>query len=116
MEEDLNPREINRFLDAIEDGNLSTADAYNILRTIDPLMGYFLLTYLREKHPVNAETSHGPGERLLALLSTYSDIAKLTKKPIDDPMIEWFDDTYSYRQFFKNRDEFVNILIEKFEG
>ena len=112
--DDMDRREVVRFLDGIEEGDLPISDAFNILRTLDPLMGHFLLTYLREKNPVT-DTSHGPGERLLNLVSTYKEAANMAK-PHEDPMIEWFEDTYSYRQFFNERDEFINLLIEKFEG
>jgi len=108
-------RDVTRFLDAIEEGNLPTADAYNIVREFESLLTYFLLYYLREKHHVT-ETNAGPGERLLALVSTYSDVAKAAQKPIDDPFVEWFDDTYSLREFFSDREGFVNTIVDKLEG
>lgn len=108
-------RDSNRFLDSIEEGNLPTADGFNLLRNFDPLLAYFLLYYLREKHHVT-ESSSGPGERLLSLVSTYPDAGKLAKRPGNDPIVDWFEDTYSVREFFGRRDAFVDIVVDKLEG
>ncbi|MEZ4741610.1 MAG: hypothetical protein R3B45_04060 [Bdellovibrionota bacterium] len=108
-------RDINRFLDAIETGNLPIADAYNIFREFEPLLGYFLLYYLREKHHVT-ENHSGPGERLLSLVSTYPDVSKTAKKPADDPFVEWFDDTYNMREFFNDRQLYIDTIVDKLEG
>jgi hypothetical protein len=108
-------RDVNRLMDAVEEGALPTADAYNIIREFEPLLAYFVLYYLREKHHVT-ESHSGPGERLLALVSTYPDVAKVAKKPANDPFVEWFDDTYSLSEFFSNRDGFVDTIIDKLEG
>ncbi len=108
-------RDANRFLDAIESGNLPTADAFNVLRYLDPLLAYFLLAYLREKHHVT-DTSSGPGERLLSLVSTYPDAGKLAKRPNSDPIVEWFEDSFTMREFFGRRDAFVDLIIDKLEG
>ena len=108
-------RDSNRFLNSIEEGDLPTADAFNLLRKFDPLLAYFLLYYLREKHHVT-DTSSGPGERLLSLVSTYPDAGKLAKRPGNDPLVDWFEDSYSVREFFGRRDAFVDVIVDKLEG
>jgi hypothetical protein len=116
MMEDMEKREVFRFLQGIEDGGLPIADAYNVLRHFDPLLSYFLLRFLREKHPINDEST-GAGKRLLELVSTYEDVAKLTKAPKgDEAMVEWFNDSFNMRQFFNRPEEFVQLIVDKLEG
>jgi hypothetical protein len=112
---DVLKRDCNRFLDGIEQGKMTAADSYNLLRQFDPLLGYFLLFYLREKHHVT-DMSSGAGERLLGLVSTYPEAAKIAKRPARDSIVEWFEDAYSAREFFGNRDAFVELIVEKLEG
>lgn len=113
--DDMQKREVIRFIEAIEDGTLNTADAYEIIREFEPILSYFLLKYLREKHPVTDRDS-GAGSRLLSLVSTYSDMQAILKRPPNDPMVEWFEDTHSYREFFKDKQAYVDVLIDKLEG
>ena len=105
-------QDIYRFMDAIEQGTVTLADAFSISENLDPLLMYFLLKYLREKYPAERE---GPSARLLEFLSTYPSIARLASPPKDEPMVEWFDDSYSVRSF-KTRENFVEAIVDKLEG
>ncbi|MCB9229093.1 MAG: hypothetical protein H6618_05730 [Deltaproteobacteria bacterium] len=107
--------EVNRFLKAIEEGGLPEEEAYNIVVKFDPLLTHFLLRYLKEKHPVT-ESSTGPGERLLDLLRVYPDISRLAAPPGGEPMLEWFDDSYSMKTFFRDPDRFVDLIVDKMDG
>ena len=104
-----------RVIEAIDNGGLPPADVYTIMRDFDPLYSYFLLKFLRDKNPVD-EYSSGGGERLLQLVGTYDDLSKLLKKSPDDPMIEWFEDSYTTRQFFDKPEDYVRIIVDKMEG
>ncbi len=114
--DDIEQREVLRFLEGVEEGGLPSADLYNIMRNFEPILSFFLLKYLREKHPIT-ENSSGPGQRLLELVSTYDSVQKLTKPPKEDEALaEWFDDTYDIKQFFNKPDEYVSIIIDKLES
>lgn len=113
--DEMDKREVIRFLEAIEDGRIPAADSYQMVQGFDPLLSYFLLRYLREKHP-SADNESGAGERLLELLTTYPAVAKLANTPKDEPMVEWFDDSYSMRAFFNKPQEYVDLIVDKLEG
>ena len=110
-----NKAEANRFLQAIEDGAIPGSEAYNIAAKFDPLLTYFLLRYLKEKHPVSAESS-GPGTRLLELLRLYPEISRLAMPPGNEPMLEWFSDSYTMKHFFGDPSGFVDLIIDKMDG
>jgi hypothetical protein len=109
-------REGLRFLQGIENGNLTAADAYNIADGIDPVLVYFTLRYLREKYPASAAASAGVSRRLVELTSTYDDVVKLSKQGERDPLREWFDDTYDVRDYFDDAAGLIDMLVEKIEG
>lgn len=105
-----------RLLSGLENGTLSTADAFNIAEKRDPLLLYFILRYLREKYPATNTASQGVLERIVSLTSTYTDLVKKTKSAESDPVREWFDDAYTMRQYFDKSGEFVEMIVEKIEG
>ena len=105
-----------RLLSGLENGTLSTADAFNIADKRDPLLVYFVMRFLREKYPATNTASQGVLERLVALTATYSDLVKKTKAAESDPVREWFDDAYAMRQYFDKPEECVDMIVEKIEG
>lgn len=107
--------EANRFLQAIENGCVSEEETYNIVSKFDPLLTHFLLRYLKEKHPVT-ESSSGAGVRLLELLKVYPGISSLAVPPKNEPMLEWFDDSYAMSHFFKDPSGFVDLIVDKMDG
>ena len=113
--DDMNKREVLRFLLAIEEGGLPLDDCYQMLEKMDPLLAHFLLRYLREKFPAKGSAT-GAADRLLQLLQHHPDAAKLAAPPRDEPMIEWFDDTHSMGEFFGEPRQFVDTIVDKLEG
>lgn len=113
--DELDKADVLSIISAIEDGTKATADIYSLVLKFDPLLNYFLLKYLREKHPITDRNS-GAGERLLDLVKTYPDIGRLATPPKNEPMVEWFDESYSTRTYFSNPEEYVNLIVDKLEG
>jgi hypothetical protein len=116
MSIDHGKREGVRLLSGIENGTLSTADAYNVAEKLDPVLVYFTLRYLREKYPASSPSAEGVSRRLVELTSTYDDLVKRSKEGEKDSLREWFDDTYNLREFFDKPEELVELLVEKIEG
>ncbi|MBC60931.1 MAG: hypothetical protein CMP11_00590 [Zetaproteobacteria bacterium] len=110
-------RDISRFLDSIELGNVTTNDAFHLADSFDDLITYFLLRYLREKYPAKAG-SVGASERLISLLThNGGQIAKKALPPKGEVIfVEWFDENYEMKSFFKNRNDFVTLILDKLEG
>lgn len=105
-----------RLIRGIENGNLPPNDAHQIASKRDPVLVYFALRYLRERHPPSNPSSSGVVQRLVELTSTYPDVMELAKKGEKDVMREWFDDTHTIREFFGKEDEFVDLIVDKLEG
>ncbi len=116
MSVDFEKRESLRILEGLENGTMSTADAYNALEKRDPLVVYFIIRYLREKYPASNSSSAGVNGRLVELTSTYSNIVATAKKGEKDPIREWFDDTYGLGEFYSKAGELIDLIIEKIES
>ncbi len=102
------------FIEKLDAGQLAVTDAYNSVKAMDPLLAYFVLRFLKEKY--GRDAGSGGAKTLMELLSTYPDVAKLTRVSEDEPMKEWFDDSYSMRQYFGKPSEFIELIVDKLEG
>lgn len=105
-----------RFLQGMEAGTLSASDGYNILKDRDPVLVYFLLRFLKEKYNQTHPDARSLNERLLELTSTYDDLKKMLRAGEQDPMREWFDDSHSVREFARDSEAYVDLIVDKLEG
>jgi hypothetical protein len=116
MSSNFEVREGLRLLEGLENGTLSSADAYTIADKRDPVLLYFILRYLREKYPAGKPTSQGVVQRVVELTSTYDDVVKKAKAGEQDSMREWFDDAYAMRDYFDRSSELVEMIVDKLES
>ena len=105
-----------RFLSGLESGTLSSSDAYNIVKDKDPVLVYFLLRYLKDKYSASQPEAAAVHGRLLELTTTYDDIKKMLRAGEQDAMREWFDDSYSVREYQRDPEAYVDLIIDKLEG
>lgn len=107
-------RVARRLLAAIEDGSTSTSDAYYQLKDADPTLVYFVFTWIRANYPPNHPAAAGVLGRLAELCQKYPDAPRIAASGKDDPIVEWFEDAYEYREY--RASEFVELIVEKLEG
>ena len=105
-------RDADSFLQTFIQGSKDLDYAHRLYERMDPLMGYFLLRFLREN---SKAVGLGAQQRLLEYFKEYPEVAKFFKGKISDPMLEWFDDSYKMQEF-KATDDFVHLIVDKFEG
>lgn len=101
-----------RILEGIEEGTMTASESIAIVEDADPALIYLIFTWLRKRYAdhTNADAVIG---RLVAV-SNRPSVAKLMKEGQEDPVVEWFEDGYSYRELDKNA--FIEMIIEKLEG
>jgi hypothetical protein len=101
-----------RILEGIEEGTMSAEESYSLVEEADPALIYLIFTWIRKRyadHP-NADAVVG---RLVAI-SDRPKIAKKMREGLTDPVVEWFEDAYSYRDLGSK--EFIEMIVEKLEG
>ena len=101
-----------RILEAIEDATTSTSDTVALVEDADPALIYLLFTWLRKRYAdhVNSDAVVG---RLVAV-SGRGSVAKKMKEGQADPVVQWFEESYSYREL--GAKEFVELIVDKLEG
>ena len=104
-----------RLLEGLESGTMNASDAYNIAKEREPILLYFIFRYLRDRYNGSDPASAGVVQRMVELTGTYDDLVRMNKEAETDPMVEWFDDTHSVREF-KNGEEYLDLIIDKLES
>lgn len=107
-------RAAHRILSALDQGPLDATHTIANIRDADPTLIYFLFTWLRATYPPSHPASDGVLGRLGELVSRYPEAVRIAKKGASDPIVQWFEDAYSYRDFLA--DDFVDLIVEKLEG
>ena len=94
-----------RILEGIEEGTMSAADSYALVEDADPALVYLIVTWLRKRYAdhVNADAVIGR----LVEVSSRPKVAKLMKEGQEDPVVEWFEESYSYKKLEKQ--EFIEL-------
>ncbi|MBA2544954.1 MAG: hypothetical protein H0V17_35250 [Deltaproteobacteria bacterium] len=102
-----------RILEGIENGTMSAADSSALVEEADPTLVYLIFTWLRAHYGPDDPASDAVIGRLVAI-SNRPAVAKLAKVGQTDPVVEWFEDAYSYRKLGSK--EFIELVVEKLEG
>ena len=100
------------ILDSIEGGMMSANELFSLVDDADPALLYLIITWLRKNY-TNHENADAVVGRLVGLSSKPSIAAKM-KEGQADPVVQWFEETHSYRKLEKT--QFIELIIEKLEG
>jgi hypothetical protein len=91
---------------------MSTTDSYGLVEDADPALIYLIFTWLRKRYADHPNSDAVIGR--LVEVSNRPKVAKLMKEGQADVVVQWFEETYSYRELDKN--QFIELIIEKLEG
>lgn len=107
-------RAAREIVSALEDGTRDTAQTYFLVENADPTLLYLIFAWLRGSYPPTNPASDGVLGRLTALCTQYPAVAQRAKAGQSDPVVDWFEDAYEYRNF--EADGFCELVVEKLEG
>jgi hypothetical protein len=102
-----------RILEGIEEGTMSTADSYALVEDADPALIYLIFTWIRKRYADNPNAD-AVRARLVAVMEKDPSIPRKLKEGQADPVVEWFEEEYSYRDYGSR--EFIELIVEKLEG
>ena len=91
---------------------MSTADATALVEEADPALIYLIFTWLRKRYANHTNSDAVMGR--VVEISGRGTVAKMMKEGQADPVVQWFEETYSYRDLEKQ--PFIELVIEKLEG
>ena len=101
-----------RILEGIEEGTASASDSLDLVEHADPALIYLIFTWLRKRY-----TGHPNSDAVIGRvveISGRGSVAKMMKEGQADPVVEWFEDGYAYRELDKQ--QFIELIVEKLEG
>ena len=103
-----------RMLEGIENGSMTTAESSALIDDADPALVYLILTWIRTRYGANHAASEAVIGRLVTLTERYPAVAKKMKEGQSDPLVEWFEDAYSYREL--EAEAFIALVVDKLES
>ncbi len=103
-----------RILEGIEEGTMSSADSFTLIDEADPALVYLIFTWIRSHYGPSHPASDAVIGRLLAISDRYTAVPKKMKEGQADPVVAWFEESYSYKDLGSK--EFIELIIEKLEG
>ncbi len=105
-------REALRILEGIEEGTLSATDSASLVEAADPALIYLIFTWLRKRYADHPNSDAVIGR--VVEISNRGAVAAMMKEGKDDPVVEWFEDAYSYKKVEKA--EFIELVVDKLES
>lgn len=107
-------RTARRLLAALEDGTLNATDTAHIVNDAEPVLVFFIFSWLRAWYPASHPASDAVLGRLGELCTSFPKAARMAKEGEADSMVQWFDEDYAYRDL--RADEFITLIVEKLES
>ncbi len=101
-----------RILEGFEEGNLDSTTLLTLVEEADPALVYLIFTWLRKRYADHPNSDAVIG-RLLAI-SDRGAVPQLVKEGHADPVVEWFEDGYSYREL--DAKQFIELIVDKLES
>ena len=101
-----------RILEGLEEATTSANDVQGLVDDADPALIYLIFTWLRKRYADHPNSDAVIG-RLVAV-SNRPSVAKQMKEGQSDPVVQWFEEAYSYRDY--GAKEFIELVVEKLEG
>lgn len=109
-------RDAMYFLEGLENGNLPAQNVAKAAEPIDPLVIYLIFKYLRERYPASQTQGAGVVERLVGITTNHPELVKKAQKGEKDPLREWFEESYSMREFFSDPEKMLEMVLEKIDS
>lgn len=106
-------REALRLLDGLENGGLAADDASSIARDLDPVLVHVIVKFLRETYPASDPAATSVLERVVNLHAAWRGLVAKCKRGERDPISQWFEGDYSYRDYRGRGVELIDLIVEK---
>lgn len=107
-----------RLLAAVEGGGVSRSDMANLAESLDPVLTYLLVSFLRAVYPLSDPAASPVLKRVVELSAGNPELISRYNAGRDDPVSRWFESEYDYRTFRcpGGGSDLVRLIIDKLEG
>jgi len=105
-----------RLLRGLENGGMNAEDARSLAETLDPVLVYVIVQYLREVYPASNPAATAVLDRVVALTLAWSDLVAKSKQGELDVVSRWFASQYSFAEFRDRGTHLVELIVDKLES
>ena len=109
-------RRAERLLAGLENGGLAAGDAAVLAVSLDPVLVYLIVRYLREAYPASDPAASSVLERVLALTASDRAVVEQCRAGEQDPVAQWFLAEHEIRTFRGRRAELIARIVDKLES
>ncbi|MCA9707618.1 MAG: hypothetical protein KDK70_17345 [Myxococcales bacterium] len=102
------------MLQGIELGLMTPDQSYRLLDDADPTLVHLIVKWLKKHYHRDHEQAEEVHRRLAEVLNTHRSLTRKAKEGESDPIVDWFEGTYKYRDL--SAEEFIDVVVEKLEG
>ena len=99
-----------RLLQAMERGGTSAMDAAVLAESIDPVLFYAVVSFLRAVHRASDPAAGGILERVVKLTSASPALIRRYREGDQDAIARWFESEYAYTDFRGRGDDFAEFV------
>jgi hypothetical protein len=104
-----------RLLDGLENGGMTSAEACVIAESLDPVLVYLVVRYLRETYPASDPAASSVLERVVALTSEHPAVVEKCRDGERDSVSQWFEEVHSFVSFRGHAPDFIELIVDKLE-
>jgi hypothetical protein len=112
----LEARDAKRLLHGLENGGMTAISGSLIVDSLDPVLVYILVKFLREVYPASDPAATSVLERVVGLTSTSAVFVRKTKEGEQDPISKWFESEHSFRSYKGRGDDLIDLIVDKLES
>jgi hypothetical protein len=109
-------RAAERLLAGLENGGMDSADAAVLAASLDPVLVYLIVRYLRESYSASDPAAGSVLERVVALTSADRAIVEACRDGEQDPVARWFVAEHALGSFRGRRSELIARIVDKLES
>ena len=110
---ELEQQDALHLLRGIEEGTLATSEAAHRIENADPVLVYFIVTWLRTRYS-NHPAAEGVLGRLVEIGRATSKLDAKFREGKTDSLVEWFEDEHEYQAL--DATDFIRVVVEKLES
>ena len=98
----------------IAQGSAMADETFALLKDAEPVLVYFLFRWLKKYYHKDHDDYEFVKANLSDVRNSHRQLTRMAKDGEEDPMVEWFEGHYRYREM--SAFEFIDLIIEKLEG
>ena len=101
-------------LQGIAQGTAMADESFEHLKDAEPVFVYFIFRWLKKFYHKDHDDYEFVRANLGDVRNSYRQLTRMAKDGEDDPLVEWFEGHYRYREL--DAVAFVDLIVEKLEG